>query len=415
MKRLLLVTAVAVLVAWPLWRYTHPTLHKVYETSPVAQGDIQSVVTATGSVNPLLTVGVGAQISGVITKLYVDYESKVHKGQLLAEIDPRPLQDVMSSAQADVNSARAAVTSAEAQLRVAEGGIAAARSEVARYQALSRQFASVEQHYEVEVNRQQGLGMIASVDDLASAKATRDMAAEDAEGASAQWQISQLNVEEKIAERDAAKAQLESAKDQLVQSQAAFQQAQVNLERSKIVSPIDGTVLVVDVAVGQTVAASMQVPELFQIAEDLSKVQVDVDIDESDVSRVQVGDPATFTVDAFPRTTFDGKVRQIRRSAVNVNNVISYDVVLDVAKAPVQLLPGMTANIRILSAEHPNAIKVPNAALRYRGNKSVMVLNSSGATEDRKITTGITDGHDTEVLSGNLQPGEAVIVSESLR
>lgn len=423
-KKLLgMITLVLAVAAWPVWYFTHPDVQPMYETALVEQGNLQSIITASGSVNPLLTVGVGAQISGVVTKLYVDYESKVHKGQLLAEIDPRPLQVALKMAQADVDTARGAVAAAEAQVRVATSGISAAKDDVGRYKALSREFASVEQHYEVEVNRQQGLGPIASADDLASAKATRDMAADDATGASAQEQISELNVDEKTAEYDQATAQLESAKGQLSQAQAAFKQAQVNLERTRILAPIDGTILVVDVAVGQTVAASMQVPELFQIAEDLSKMQVDVNIDESDVGRVQLGDRAMFSVDAFPGKTFDASVRQIRKNSTNVNNVISYDVVLEVPKTPVQLLPGMTANIQILSAERNNVVKVPNGALRFRApaaktaskERSVYVRNARGQAEERKITIGLADARQTEVVTGNLHPGESVIIAETLK
>jgi HlyD family secretion protein len=419
-KALLGVVAVAI-AGGVLWWLNRPAAPVKFETAEVTSGNLESVVTATGNVNPIHLVGVGAQISGVITKLNVDYESKVKKGDLLAEIDPRPLQDVVTGAQADVDVAQAGVTSARAAVKAADQAVAEAVDELDRYRALSKQFASVQQHLQLEYDRQKGLGAIASADDLASAKAALDAAVQDTVGAEGQVSISEANIDERKAERDAALAQLSAAEAQLKQTQAALATAVANLKKSQILSPIDGTVIVMDVAVGQAVAASMQVPELFQIAEDLSKVQVDVDIDESDVSRVHVGDPATFSVDAYPGRMFDASVREIRKNATNINNVISYDVVCSIPQQPEQLFPGMTANIRIVSAKHDGVVKVPNAALRFRPpdrsgtkEKTIFVLNASGKMEPRIITTGITDGRETEITSPNVQPGDRVVTAEVL-
>ena len=284
----------------------------------------------------------------------------------------------------------------------------------------------MEQRDKAVVDLNEKSGDIVSADSVAAARAAYDEAADDTAGARAQQQTSELAIEEKRAEYDVATYQVETAKAQLVQAQAGLQTANVNLGHTRITSPIDGIVLLREVSVGETVAASAQVPVLFQIAQNLDKVEVDVNIDESDVSRVQVGQPATFDVDAFPRVTFQAKVRQIRQNATNIVNVITYDVVIDVLDPPVQLFPGMTTNVHILSAAHSDVTKVPNAALRYRpldspkniapakGTAFVYVLDSNGKPAARQISPGLSDGHYTEVVSGEVHPGDAVIVSESL-
>jgi len=422
-------TLLACAVGLFAWHITHETPKPVFKTAPVEQGEIESIVTATGTTNPLVTVNVGTQVSGIITTLYVDFDSKVRKGDLLAEIDPRPFETSVEVAQSVVNSAQAALTAAQASVDVAEKGIEAARSDAERYKALAQEFASVEQRDKAVVDLNEKSGEIVSADSIAAAKAAYDQAADDTAGARAQQQTSELAIDEKRAESDVAAYNVDTAKAQLVQAQSGLQTAKVNLEHTRITSPIDGTVLLREVSVGETVAASAQVPVLFQIAQNLDKEEVDVNIDESDVSRVQVGQSATFDVDAFPGVTFQAKVRQVRKDATNIVNVITYDVVIDVVNPPVQLFPGMTANVHILSAAHNNVIKVPNAALRYRpmdspknagaqasakGTAVVYVLDSSGKPAIRKISPGISDGRYTEVVSGDLHPGDAVIVLETL-
>ena len=411
------------------WHITRETPKPVFKTAPVEQGEIQSIVTATGSTTPLVTVNVGTQVSGIITTLYVDFDSKVRKGDLLAEIDPRPFQTSVEVAQSVVNSAQAAVTAALASVEVAQKGIAAAQSDAQRYKALAQEFAAVEQRDKAVVDLNEKSGDIVSADSVAAARAAYDEAADDTAGARAQQQTSELAIQEKRAEYDVATYQVETAKAQLVQAQAGLQTAKVNLEHTRITAPIDGIVLLREVSEGETVAASAQVPVLFQIAQNLDKVEVDVNIDESDVSRIQVGQPATFDVDAFPGVTFQAKVRQIRQNATNIVNVITYDVVIDVLNPPVQLFPGMTTNVHILSADHRDVLKIPNAALRYRpldsaknkggqvpakGTAFVYVLDSAGKPGIRKISPGLSDGFYTEMLSGDLHPGDALIVAETL-
>jgi HlyD family secretion protein len=421
-------TLIAGIAGGLAWQYTHKPVRHIFDTAPVQRGNLQSLVTATGSVNPLLTVGVGTQVSGVVTKLYADFESRVHKGQVLAEIDPRPFQDAVQLAQASLDSAQANLTASEATVRADGQAIVAARDDSSHYKALVGVFTKAEQYAKLELDHEIALGDITSVDEHDTVRETHNLAADDVQQAQGQVEVSDLTVAEKVAERDAAVAEVEAAKDQVSQARGALEQAKINLEHTRILSPIDGTVLALEVQAGQTVAASAQVPELFQIAQDLSKIRVDVNLDESDVSRVAVGDPTTFTVDAFPGTTFQASVHEIRKEATNVSNVVSYDVVLNVAHTSAALLPGMTTNIHILSAERDNVLKIPNAALRFRplstpallgaarpgGTATVYVLDASGNPAERRIVTGITDTRETEVRSGDLKPGDAVVIEERL-
>jgi HlyD family secretion protein len=218
--------------------------------------------------------------------------------------------------------------------------------------------------------------------------------------------------------RDAAKIQETSAEAQVRQTEGALEQAKLDLAHTRIESPINGVVISRDVDAGQTVAANFQAPELFQIAQDLSQMQVDADIDESEVAKVHVGQIAQFTVDALPNRTFEAVIRQVRESPKNIQNVITYDAVMSVPNPDLELLPGMTANLRIPVEVRENALRVPNGALRYRpkdekpAQPTVYILNSDGMPKARKIRIGISDGLYTEVVSGDLREGDAVVLSE---
>jgi len=235
--------------------------------------------------------------------------------------------------------------------------------------------------------------------------------------------------------RNAAVIQETSAEAQVRQAEGALEQARLDLDHTRIQSPIDGVVISRDVDAGQTVAANFAAPQLFQIAQDLSKMQVDADIDESEVAKVHAGQGAQFTVDALPGRPFEAVIRQVRESATNIQNVITYDAVMDVGNPDLLLLPGMTANIRIPVQVREDVLRVPNGALRFKPSddkaglpvkpppqtqqkgpavdQTVYVLNSMGVPEARKIQVGISDGLYTEVTSGDLREGEAVVVSES--
>ncbi len=269
-----------------------------YRAMPVDRGTVTANVTATGTLSAVTTVAIGSQVSGIISKLYVDFNSKVKKGQLLAELDPTPFIEAM-------NQQRANVEKAKADLRLAEVN-------------LGRQ------------KRLRELQLIAA-SDYDTAAGTRD---------------------------DAAAA--------LKQNEAMLDQAQTNLNYTKITAPIDGVVVDREYNVGQTVAASFQAPLIFSIAQDLTKMQVLTNIDESDVGGIKVGQHANFTVDAYPDQTFHGSVAQIRLSTTTVQNVVTYPVMLDVPNLEGRLLPGMTADVVIPVDSRRDVLRVPNAALRFK-------------------------------------------------
>jgi len=370
-----------------------------YVTAPVERGRIVGRVTATGTLSALVTVQVGTQVSGRVAQLFVDFNSTVEKGQVLAKIDPQLFQ--ASLAQAKANEV------------AAEGNLAKAQAQAADAKLI---YQRDQQLFEKKLIAQA---------DLDTARAT--------------WQANEAGVK--------------AAQGSVQQSKASRELAEVNLAYTTIVSPIDGTVISRAVDVGQTVAASLQAPTLFTIAQDLAKMQVDTNVAEADVGKLQPGMAATFTVDAYPGEHFRGTIRQIRNAPLTVQNVVTYDAVIDVANPDLKLRPGMTANVTFIYATANDALKIPNAALRWkpegapagRGNrrgaadggavargqgqfspprpapgvdggagqaKTVYALRGDQPAPVQ-IQVGITDGTSTEVLSGGLQEGDAVIVDNS--
>jgi HlyD family secretion protein len=316
--RRLLVTALALAVLGGVgaavfrWRAAHRKPAVEFDTAAVDRGRIVSRVTATGTVSALVTVQVGTQVSGTIQKLFVDWNSPVKKGQLIAKIDPQLFEAAYQQAQANYEAAQGNLIKAEAQ-----------------EQDAGRQFG-----------REKGL-------------LDRKLVAQ------ADYDTSQANVE-------VMKGQSAAARGALAQAKAQLSQAKVNLDMTRIVSPTDGTVISRSVDVGQTVAASLSAPTLFTIAQDLRKMQVDTSVAEADVGKLSAGMPASFTVDAFPGERFKGSVRQIRNAPQTVQNVVTYDAVIDVDNGDLKLRPGMTANITFVSAEKDDVLRVPNAATRYK-------------------------------------------------
>jgi len=309
-----------------------------YETAKVDRGRIIAKVTATGTLSPLVTVQVGSQVSGRIQALYADFNSTVKKGQVVARIDPQFFD--------------AAVQQAKANLSAAEGNLARAKAQATdsqlqyqRAQALAKQ------------------NLVAQAD-LDTAKATADAAA----------------------------ATVKASEGALEQARAALQQAEINLAYTTIFSPTDGVVISRNVDVGQTVAASLQAPTLFTIAEDLRKMQVDSSVAEADVGKLRPGMDATFFVDAYPSERFTGEVRQIRNAPQTVQNVVTYDAVLDVSNPDLKLKPGMTANITFVTAERGDVLRVPNAALRFRPPPEMLARLSPGGAQDKTGAGGARAG-----------------------
>jgi HlyD family secretion protein len=292
----------------------------------VERGAVDLIVTATGTINPVINVLVGSQVSGTIQALYADYNSQVKKGQVIAQIDPALFQAQVEQGRANVLNAQANLENAKASLVKAEVAVVDAKRNLDRNKPL--------------LERQ------------VIAQATLDTA--------------QVNYDTAVAQIEVAKAQVESSKAQVEQAKAALIMAETNLRYATIRSPVNGTVISRNVDVGQTVAASLAAPTLFTIAKDLTKMQVDTNVSEADVGRVTVGQDSTFTVDAYPGRNFRGKVSEIRNAPIIVQNVVTYDVVILVDNRDLKLKPGMTANVSIMIANREGVLKIPNAALRFR-------------------------------------------------
>jgi HlyD family secretion protein len=317
-----------------------------YYTARVETGEIKQVVEATGTINAVITVQVGSQVSGTISKLYVDFNSRVKKGQLIAQIDPPLFEGALAQAKADLENARANLAVAVANTARAKANAVQTKADYERGLGLSRQ----------GVISPQAL-------DLAKANAE-----------SAQAQVA------------GAQAQEEQARAQVHQKEAAVQVAQTNLDYTTIHAPIDGTVVARNVDVGQTVAASLQAPTLFTIAQDLTKMQVYAKTDESDVGQIRRGQTVAFKVDAYPRDTFTGKVSQVRMNSTVVQNVVTYDTIIDFDNPDLKLFPGMTAYVTIPVATAANTVKVPNGALRYKPDLSAEEVHAL------YVRYGISDG-----------------------
>ena len=397
-----------------------------YSTSPVEQGDIFQVVDATGTINAVTTVQVGSQVSGVISELHADFNSHVSKGDVIAQISPALFQGAFAQAKADLENAEANVAVAAANTAKAKAAQAQTKADYERNIGLTKSGAVSQQAFE----------------------------------------LAKANAESADAQVAGAAAQELQARAQVEQKRAAVQVAQTNLDYTTIRAPIDGTVVARTVDVGQTVAASLQAPTLFTIAQDLTKMQVYAKTDESDVGGMKRGQKVTFKVDAYPRETFTGTVSQVRMNSTVVQNVVTYDTVIDFDNPELKLFPGMTAYVSIPVATANNVVKVPNAALRFKpdlpanelralyrkfgipeegegapsggnakapGGKAkgpggspapdapssgprsdariVWKLVSGKALEPVRIKTGITDHTNTELLqtlNGALKPGDAL-------
>jgi HlyD family secretion protein len=358
------------------WRVSRATPVTHYLTAPVTRGPITRTITASGSLNPVTTIQVGTYVSGPIQELYCDFNTVVRKGQLCAKIDPRPYETIVAQDKASLSTANA-------QLAKDETTLAYARVTLHRTAAL----------------RASG---IVSDDQLDNAKSLY-------EEASAQVQLDKADIQ---------------------QRQAALDAAEINLAYTNIVSPVDGTVVSRNVTMGQTVAASFQTPTLFLIATDLTKMQVDTNVAESDIGGIALNAPAAFTVEAFPTHVFDGRVTQVRQAPQMVQNVVTYDAVISVANPDLLLKPGMTATVRIVVSHRDNVLRVPGQALRYTpravsdaarrvapaesqaGNGGTVWLLREGQPTPVRVVVGLDDDASAEIVQGGLQPGEAVITSE---
>lgn len=347
---------------WYWWNGGTPPVQ--FKTALVDRGPITSLVTATGTVNPVVSVQVGSQVSGKIAKLFADFNSVVKQGQTLAQVEQQPFQ-------ARVSQARAAVKSATGNLAKARNMAAQRKRERDRMAALRPQ-AFVSQ---------------------------------------ADLDLAETNYRDAAANVDVLQAQLDQAR-------ATLASAELDLGYTTISSPVNGIVVSRNVDVGQTVAASFQTPTLFVIAQDLTQMQVNANVSESDIGGVAEGKPATFRVDAYPKQFFDGVVTQVRNSPISIQNVVTYDVIIAVDNRELKLKPGMTANVTIVTGKKDNPLRVPNGALRFRmpdipvDRKAtrVWVLDRQQGPRQVDVTTGITDSLFAEIEDGPLKEGDRVII-----
>ena len=408
MKSRRLITLVLLVIAaggsYATYRYVFSNgAEPGYKFAAIESGPITASVAATGTLNPVVTVQVSSQISGQIREIFVDFNSNVKAGQLIAQIAPETYEHRVRQAEADLEAARATVAVQQAELYRAKVNLADAERDHARKQSLvAKNFIS---------------------------PAELDKAQTTFEAAKAQLRV--------------VEAQASNSAALVRQREAQLGQARVDLGRTEIRAPVDGIVIKKSVEPGQTVAASLQAPEMFVIARNLADMQVETAIDEADVGRLQVGQEATFTVDAFPGKRFKGEVKQVRKAAQVVSNVVSYTVVVSASNPDLILLPGMTANVRIVTAQKDKVLKVANAALRFRppsadeksapagrqpgngagmggsgmgrgragsGTGKLWILGGNGKPTAAEVKTGINDGNQTELLETDLQEGREVIV-----
>ncbi len=372
-----------------------------FDLRKISNGSITAKVTATGTLSALVTVQVGAQVSGRIAKIYVDYNSIVKKGDLLAKIDPVFFEAALEQSKANAMAAEANLEKALAQEGDAERTLKRLKTLLDKNLAAQSDVDTAQTNY------------------------------------------------------DTAKAQVSAAKAAIAQAKAALKQAEINLSYATIVSPINGVVISRSIDVGQTVASNFQAPTLFTIAEDLGRMQVDTNVSESDISKLKDGMTATFSVDAYPNETFTGKIRQIRNASQSVQNVVTYDAVIDVENPDMKLKPGMTASVTFVHAHKSGVLVIPNAALRFKMTDEISAAlekqkndskdgpKDAGASEKKPaggikdasstpanvktiwimrsgrpvqvvIKTGITDGSMTEIIEGDVKDGDEAVADASI-
>lgn len=348
-KKTLVIAAVAAIATLAVWLLSGGKKEEkiTFDTAAVAPANIMNSITATGTIEPVTSVTVGTQVSGIVSKLFVDYNSVVKKGQVIAELDKTNLMS-------QLNTAKTQLATAQSQLNY----------QTANYKRYKTLFEK---------------GLVAA-DDF-----------------------------------DNAKLSYTQAKEQVVSAKEEVQRAQTNLGYATITSPIDGVVLSKSVEEGQTVAASFSTPELFTIAQDLTNMQVVADVDEADIGDVKEGERVTFTVDAYPDDTFEGKVKQVRQEATTTNNVVTYEVVISAPNADLKLKPGLTANVTIYTAERKGVLSVPSKALRFIPQKETVgkmkIVDVANAKNKvwtiegnsivaHKVNIGMTDGTNTQIVGG---------------
>ena len=514
---------VALVVLGGVWYWGDGANAAEYMTAKVERGSLRNTVTATGTLQAVTTVQVGSQASGTLSALYADFNSTVKKGQLLAQLDPSVAQAQVQQARANLAQAQAQLQQARASVGQSQAGVAQSRAGITDARAKASAAGSTTQNQQAGVaaaeanvavlkaqmddarsvlNQEQSLlqsGVISQREYLTAqtsyktaearynqALAQLRMAQVSAQSASsagqaqaaAQIEQAQAAAQQSQGSVAGAQAQVQNAAAQVEQARAALQLSEINLQHTTITSPIDGVVVSRDVNVGQTVAASLSAPTLFTIAQDLTQMQVIANIDQADIGLVEQAKSVAFTVDAFPGEEFKGAIQQMRLNPQNVQNVVTYNVVIDVSNPEQKLKPGMTANLTVTIDERNDVLKVPNSSLRFtpqttdaaqsrnsngsrrnagqrrnagnanggdpaatpqgdgsnaqqqggsRGQfaratepvlpgqtRRVWVLGADGKPEPRRIKVGLSDGTATEVVEGDLREGDVIVTGQNV-
>ncbi|MGH9469865.1 MAG: efflux RND transporter periplasmic adaptor subunit [Terriglobia bacterium] len=401
-----------------------------YFTAPVTRGNITAVVQATGTINALTTIPVGSAVSGIVQYIFADYNTHVQAGQVLAQLDPTTSQAAVIQAKGNLENAEANVKNLQASVVAQQAAIQTNKANLERLQA-ALEYSRVNTQRMLDLANQQ----IISRDQ-------EDLAQSSLQQAQTQVQAQRAQLNQSIAQLNEAKAQVQQADAQVVEMRGALLLAEKNLHDTTIVSPINGVIVARNIDVGQAVAAAFQAPNLFTIAQDLTQMQVDTSTDESDTGNIRIGGEATFQVDAFPTKTFQGHVSAIRLNATSVQNVVTYDTVVNFANPGEELLPGETAYVTIPTGSARKALRIPNAALRFKpqqlstkdlqrvyseyhipasatkphlgGTQVVWKLGEKNQLIPVAVEVGITDYSNTELLAGDLKLGEKLVTGEIL-
>lgn len=424
-----IMVAVLAFAGWEAWQ-SYANAKVTFETLPLESGPIQASITATGTLNPVVNVQVGSQVSGNIKALYADFNTKVQQGQLVALIDPQMFQAQVDQAAGAAASSAAGVVTAQAQVEKAKADLAGAVASRDNLKAVLAKDQANALNAEIQWKRSQALfkGGVVSQQDHDTAKAAYDASQAQITADQSQVSAAEQNMQAAQAQVNVAITQLSAARAQSTQVSASLRQAQINLEHTRILAPVSGTVIARHFDVGQTVAASFQAPDIFDIAQDLTQMQVDTNVDEADVGSIRTGQQASFTVDAYPGQVFRGKVTDIRKAPIVAQNVVTYDVVVAVSNPDIKLFPGMTANVTIVTSRIDDTLRVPNSALRFRPSADVLKKSALSAAppgtqlyllDNGKLRAvpakfGLTDGRFTAVTSApGVKAGDQVVIRAS--
>ncbi|RWP12695.1 MAG: efflux RND transporter periplasmic adaptor subunit [Mesorhizobium sp.] len=414
-----------------------------YRTEAVERGDIVTTVQAAGTLNAVVTVEVGSQISGLVKELYVDFNSRVTEGDVIARVAPEMYESRVKQAEAELEMAETQVSVQRAQIERVRADLenAEARHASASAQTTLAEVAQAEAAQEMERKRTLVQGNVITAGEWERSQNAQKSTEAQVTAARADQLSYAAAIRSAQAALTMAEAQLANTLAQVKQKKAMLRQAQIDLDRTYIRTPVTGTVVYRAVSGGQTLAASLQTPTLFTIAQDLTRMQVEASVVEADISRFAVGQPVTFNVDAFPERRFVGTVKQIRKAPQMVQNVVTYVAVIAAENPDELLLPGMTANLQVVTARREGVLMVPNAALRYsptdgvaaeadmplaapsnaigRGGMRpgipgrIFVPEANGEPRPVALRLGITDGRMTEIVAGDLTEGQQVVIGHA--